>query len=165
MFAFAVPLLALNFKPTSSLLQSFVCKSFPARISSPSLNPPLFSLLFYLPEILGNLPTVNIVIIHIWKTPVFKNKTQSFVVDGNRLFALRGHVTSFFMKMKVIWFFLQKTISGSYLKQNNGDLVCQTRTHVTVFTLKKITIAMTTINHTLFYLCAAMYMIIFISSS
>ena len=31
-------------------------------------------------------------------------------------------------KMKVIWFCLQKTISGSYLKQNNSDLVFQTRT-------------------------------------
>ena len=30
--------------------------------------------------------------------------------------------------MKVIWFCLQKTISGSYLKQNNSDLVFQTRT-------------------------------------
>ena len=33
-----------------------------------------------------------------------------------------------FMKMKVIWFCLQKTISGSYLKQNNSDLVFQIRT-------------------------------------
>ena len=33
-----------------------------------------------------------------------------------------------FMKMKVIWFCLRKTISGSYLKQNNSDLVFQTRT-------------------------------------
>ena len=32
------------------------------------------------------------------------------------------------MKRKVIWFCLQKTISGSYLKQNNSDLVFQTRT-------------------------------------
>ena len=32
------------------------------------------------------------------------------------------------MKMKVIWFCLRKTVSGSYLKQNNGDLVFQTRT-------------------------------------
>ena len=32
------------------------------------------------------------------------------------------------MKMKVIWFCLRKTISGSYLKQNNTDLVFQTRT-------------------------------------
>ena len=47
---------------------------------------------------------------------------------GNRPFALRGHVTSFFMKMKVTWFCLRKTISGSYLKQNNSDLVFQTRT-------------------------------------
>ena len=46
----------------------------------------------------------------------------------NRPFALRGHVTSFFMKMKFIWFCLRKTISGSYLKQNNTDLVFQTRT-------------------------------------
>ena len=46
----------------------------------------------------------------------------------NTPFALRGHVTSFFMKMKFIWFCLRKTISGSYLKQNNGDLVFQTRT-------------------------------------
>ena len=33
-------------------------------------------------------------------------------VDGNRPFALRDHVTSFFMKMKVV-VYLQKTISGS----------------------------------------------------
>ena len=65
-FAFAVPLLALNLKSTSSLLRSFVCKSFPASISSHLLNPPLLSLLFsfVLPEILGDLPTLNIVIIH-----------------------------------------------------------------------------------------------------
>ena len=65
-FAFAVPLLALNLKSTSSLLRSFVCKSFPASISSHLLNPPLLSLLFsfVLPEILGDLPTVSIVIIH-----------------------------------------------------------------------------------------------------
>ena len=33
-----------------------------------------------------------------------------------------------FMKMKVIWFCPQKTISGSYLQQNDSDLVCKTRT-------------------------------------
>jgi len=33
-----------------------------------------------------------------------------------------------FIKMKVIWFCLRKTISGSYLQQNNSDLVFQTRT-------------------------------------
>ena len=33
-----------------------------------------------------------------------------------------------FMKMKVIWFCLQKAISGSYLKQNNSFLVFQTHT-------------------------------------
>ena len=33
-----------------------------------------------------------------------------------------------FMKMKAIWFCLRKTISGSYLKQNNSDLVLHTRT-------------------------------------
>ena len=33
------------------------------------------------------------------------------------------------MKMEVIWFCLQKTISGSYLKQNNSDLVFQTPHH------------------------------------
>ena len=33
-----------------------------------------------------------------------------------------------FMKMKVIWFCLRKTMSGSHLKQNNSDLVFQTRT-------------------------------------
>ena len=49
-------------------------------------------------------------------------------VQPYRPFALRGHVTPVFMKMKVIWFFLQKTISGSYVKQNNSDLVFQTRT-------------------------------------
>ena len=32
------------------------------------------------------------------------------------------------MKMKVIWFCRRKTISVSYLKQNNTDLVFQTRT-------------------------------------
>ena len=32
------------------------------------------------------------------------------------------------MKMKVIWFCLWKTISGSYLKQNDSDLVFQTHT-------------------------------------
>ena len=71
MFAFAVALPALNLKSTSSLLRGFVCKSFPARISSHLLNPPLFievvkfAVLFYLPEILGgDSPTVNIVIIH-----------------------------------------------------------------------------------------------------
>ena len=49
--------------------------------------------------------------------------------QGNRPFAPRGHVTSFsFMKIKVIWFCLQKTISGSYLKRTNSDLVFQTRT-------------------------------------
>ena len=36
----------------------------------------------------------------------------------NRPLALRGHVTSFSMKMKVTWFCLQNTISGSCLKQN-----------------------------------------------
>ena len=64
-FAFAVPLLALNLKSTFSVLRSFVCKSFPARISSHLLNPPLLSLLvlFCLPEILGgDSPTVKIVI-------------------------------------------------------------------------------------------------------
>ena len=45
-FAFAVPLLALNLRSTFLLLRSFVCKSFPARISSHLLNPPLLSLLF-----------------------------------------------------------------------------------------------------------------------
>ena len=44
-FAFAVPLLALNLKSTFLLLRSFVCKSFPARISSHLLNPLLLSLL------------------------------------------------------------------------------------------------------------------------
>ena len=39
--------------------------------------------------------------------------------NKNRPFALRSHVTSFSMKMKVIWFCVQKTIS---------DLVFQTRT-------------------------------------
>ena len=33
-----------------------------------------------------------------------------------------------FMKIKVKWYCLQKTIIGSYLKQNNSDLVFQTRT-------------------------------------
>ena len=33
-----------------------------------------------------------------------------------------------FMKMKVIWFFLQNSISGSYLRENNSDLVFQTHT-------------------------------------
>ena len=47
-------------------------------------------------------------------------------VQPYRPFALRGHVTPVFMKMKVIWFFLQKTISGSYVKQNNSDLVFNT---------------------------------------
>ena len=32
------------------------------------------------------------------------------------------------MKMKVIWFCPRKRISGSYLKQNNSDIVFQTRT-------------------------------------
>ena len=32
------------------------------------------------------------------------------------------------MKIKVIWYCLQKTITGSYLKQNNSDLVFQTCT-------------------------------------
>ena len=45
----------------------------------------------------------------------------------NRPFALRG-IWHCFYEMKVIWFCLWKTISGSYLKQNNGDLVYQTRT-------------------------------------
>ena len=43
-----------------------------------------------------------------------------------RPFALRAHVTSFFMEMKNIRFCLRKNISGSYLKQNNSDLVFQT---------------------------------------
>ena len=45
-FAFAVPLPALNLKSTFSVLRSFVCNSFPARISSHLLNPLLLSLLF-----------------------------------------------------------------------------------------------------------------------
>ena len=34
-----------------------------------------------------------------------------------------------FMKMKVIWFCLRKTISGSYFKQNNSDLWFSNRHH------------------------------------
>ena len=43
-------------------------------------------------------------------------------ICDNRPFAIRG-MWHRFMKMKVVWFCLRKTISGSYLKQNNGDLV------------------------------------------
>ena len=46
-------------------------------------------------------------------------------VSLNRPFPLKGHVASFLWKWK--WFCLQKTISGSYLKQNNTDVVFQTR--------------------------------------
>ena len=42
-----------------------------------------------------------------------------------RPFALRGHGTSF-LKKKVMWFCRRKTISGSYLKQNNSALIFQT---------------------------------------
>ena len=45
---------------------------------------------------------------------------------SNRPFCTKRSCDIIFMKMKVIWFCLQKTISGSYLKQNNSDLVCQT---------------------------------------
>ena len=44
-------------------------------------------------------------------------------VDGNRPFALRDHVTSFFMKMKVMWFTFKKQLVDHYLKQNNSDLL------------------------------------------
>ena len=68
MFAFAVPLLALNLKSTSSLLRSFVCiKVFPSEDFQPLVESTVveFAVLFYLPEILGgDSPTVNIVIIH-----------------------------------------------------------------------------------------------------
>ena len=61
-----MPLLALNLKSTFSVLGSFVCNSFPERISSHLLNVVEFAVLFYLPEILGDdSPTVNIVIIDI----------------------------------------------------------------------------------------------------
>ena len=46
----------------------------------------------------------------------------------NRPFALRGHVISFSWKWKLYDFAFEKTISGSYLEQNNSDLVFQTRT-------------------------------------
>ena len=46
----------------------------------------------------------------------------------NRPFELRGHVTSFFIKNESYVIFRPKAISGSYLKQNNSDLVFQTRT-------------------------------------
>ena len=56
-----------------SVLQSFVCKSFPARINfQPLVESTVveFAVLFYLPEILdGDSPTVNIDIIHRWKNP------------------------------------------------------------------------------------------------
>ena len=47
-------------------------------------------------------------------------------VMTNRPFALWGHVTSFLWKV-FLWFCFQKTMSGSCLKQNNSDLVFQTR--------------------------------------
>ena len=47
----------------------------------------------------------------------------------NRPFALSKRSCDIvFTKMKVIWFCLRKTISVSCLKQNNSDLVFQTRT-------------------------------------
>ena len=46
----------------------------------------------------------------------------------NRPVELRGHVTPFFVKNESYMIFPPKAISGSYLKQNNGDLVFQTRT-------------------------------------
>ena len=73
-FAFAVPLLALNLKSTFSVLGSFACKSFPARISSHLLNPLLLSLLLYFICLRywgGDSPTVNVIIIQlfIWRKP------------------------------------------------------------------------------------------------
>ena len=67
MFAFAVSLLALNLKLTSSLLRSFVRKIFPSEDFQPLVESTVveFAVLFYLPEILGgDSPTVKIVIIH-----------------------------------------------------------------------------------------------------
>ena len=46
----------------------------------------------------------------------------------NRPFAIRGHVTSFFDEYESYMILPSKTISGSYLKQNNSDLAFQTRT-------------------------------------
>ena len=78
MFAFAVPLLALNLKSTFSLLRSFVCKSFEPLVESTVVE---FAVLFYLPEILGgDSPTVNICYNSQMKKPVFMNKTQGPVV-------------------------------------------------------------------------------------
>ena len=51
----------------------------------------------------------------------------SFTQSLNRPFALRGK-DIVFMKMKVIWFYLEKSVSGPYLKENNSDLVFQTHT-------------------------------------
>jgi len=48
---------------------------------------------------------------------------HKFEMAGYKPFALRGHMWPHFYEMKVIWFFLRKKISGSYLKQNNSDLV------------------------------------------
>ena len=58
-----------------------------------------------------------------------------FSEDNNDLLVLKQQAVStksscdiIFMKIKVIWFYIQKTISGSYLQQNNIDLVFQTLT-------------------------------------
>ena len=47
-------------------------------------------------------------------------------VSLNRPFPLKGHVGSLLWEWKS-WFCFQKMISGSYLKQNNTDVVFQTR--------------------------------------
>ena len=48
--------------------------------------------------------------------------------NGQKAICTKRSCDIIFIKMKVIWFCLQKTISGSYFKQNNSDLVFQTRT-------------------------------------
>ena len=66
MFAFAVPLLALNLKSTS-LLTEFCLQIFPSEDFQPLVESAIveFAVLLYLPEILGgDSPIVNIVIIH-----------------------------------------------------------------------------------------------------
>ena len=58
---------------------------------------------------------------------VEKQNTRSSTVD--RALWTKRSCGIIFMKMKVIWFCPQKTISRSYLKQNDSDLVFPTRTN------------------------------------
>ena len=85
---------------------------------------PIFSFSFFSPAMQSQTATD----LCFFPQSHARRERKSKTYFANRPFALRGHVTLFYMKMKVIRFCLQKTISVSYLKQNYSDLVFQTRT-------------------------------------